>query len=135
MIEKLIRILTNGLYLVCVVGVAALPTAAFAQTCIPSEFQQCFTCVGTVCTTTGNTTNYTTSTKTIYDTSYSAVTQQVNTFSTQIIGLMQGGPILYDQTFNAAFTDAQIRAYMATMIGNFDRKRRFLDSRSDALER
>jgi hypothetical protein len=98
--------------------IAALPIVAFADdTCIPSESQQCFICDGTVCTTTGNTTNYTTSTKNIYDTTNLLASQKVNTYSTEIIGLMQGGSTLYDMTFNAAFTDAQVQAYIAQVAG------------------
>jgi len=64
-----------------------------------------------------DTSTSTSSTLNIYDNSYLTVSQQVNTYSTEIIGLMQGGSTLYDQTFNAAFTDAQIQAYIATVSG------------------
>jgi hypothetical protein len=90
--------------------IAALPTAAFAD---PSGTG--FTCVGYVCT--AGTINYSFSTTSIYDTSYSAVTQQVNTYATEIIGLMQGGTTLYDQTFNVAFTDPTVQAALVTAKG------------------
>jgi hypothetical protein len=51
------------------------------------------------------TTSFTTSTAevdTIIDT---PVTQQVNNFSTELIAQMQGGPVLYDQTFPVPFAD------------------------------
>jgi hypothetical protein len=64
-----------------------------------------------------NTTTYTTSTKTVTDTSYSAVTQQVNTFSVELIASMQGGQALYDQTFNVAFSDAAVQAAILTAQG------------------
>jgi PEP-CTERM motif len=65
----------------------------------------------------GAETSYTASYLTDYTTINLTANQQVNTYSTEIIGLMQGGSILYDQTFNAAFTDAQIQAYIATVSG------------------
>jgi hypothetical protein len=65
----------------------------------------------------GAETSFTASYVTDYTTINLAASQQVNTFSTEIIGLMQGGSILYDQTFNAAFSDAQIQAYIATVAG------------------
>ena len=55
--------------------------------------------------TTTATSSFTTSTavvETIIDT---PVTQQVNTYSTELTAEMQGGPVLYDQTFPVAFAD------------------------------
>jgi hypothetical protein len=58
-----------------------------------------------------NTTTYTTSTKNIYDTTTASVNQQVNTYSTQLIAIMQGSSTaLYDQTFNVAFSDLAVQA-------------------------
>jgi hypothetical protein len=88
------------IFLIAVI-IAALPAAAFAATGGGGT----------------DTSTSTTSTLNIYDNSYLTASQQVNTFSTEIIGLMQGGSILYDQTFNAALTDAQIQAYIATVSG------------------
>jgi hypothetical protein len=93
--------------------IAALPAVAFAD-----DFGTSIQCEGTICHTGTAATEYTLSTKNIYDTSYASASQQVDTFSTEIIGLMQGGSILYDQTFNAAFTDAQVQAYIAQVEGS-----------------
>jgi hypothetical protein len=65
-----------------------------------------------------NTTTYTTSTKNIYDITYPSVTQQVNTYSTEIIGRMQGGPTLYDQIFNVAYSSALIAAAQGVLTGS-----------------
>jgi hypothetical protein len=56
-----------------------------------------------------NTVNYTTSTKDIYDTTNVAESKRVDAFSTQLIGLIQGGSTVYDQTFNVAFTDQAVQ--------------------------
>jgi hypothetical protein len=61
--------------------------------------------------------NYTGSTRTIYHTTNTAVSQRVDTFSTEIIGRMQGGPTLYDQTFNVAYADPAVQAAVATAKG------------------
>jgi hypothetical protein len=79
--------------------VAAMPVAAFSQV------------------TATNTVNYTTSTKNIYDTSNVTTTQRVDTFAVEIIGMMQGGSTLYDQTFNAAFADPMVQAALVTAQG------------------
>lgn len=79
-------------------GVAALPTATFADA--------------------GGTTNtFSSSTITKYTTVNLAASQQVDTFSTQIIGLMQGGATLYNQTFNVAFADPLVQASLGTAEG------------------
>lgn len=57
-----------------------------------------------------NTTTFTNSTKTNYHTTDTPVSQRVDTFSTELIARMQGGPTLYDQTFNAAFADPLVQA-------------------------
>src|ERR1700676_3393331 len=51
------------------------------------------------------TTNFTTSTAEIDTTIDTPATQQVNSFSTELIARMQGGPSLYDQIFNVPFSD------------------------------
>jgi len=85
-----IRLATMFLFL----AVAAPPITAFAD--------------GT------NTTTYTTSTRNIYDTSYAAVSQQVNTFSVELIASLQGGATVYDQTFNVAYADPAVQAAITT---------------------
>jgi hypothetical protein len=115
--KKLSAILATGLVLVCMFGVVAMPTAAFAD---PSEKGLNITCVGFACTSIANTpgsASYSWSSTYIYDTSYSAVTQQVNTNATEIIGLMQGGTTLYDQTFNGVFADTQVQTALVTAQG------------------
>jgi PEP-CTERM motif len=52
-----------------------------------------------------NTTNFTTSFAEIDTTIDTPVTQQVNSFSTELIARMQGGPSLYDQIFNVPLAD------------------------------
>jgi hypothetical protein len=64
-----------------------------------------------------NTSTSTTSTKNIYDTTDIPVIQQVNTFSVELIAMMQGGPTLYDQTFNVAFSDDAVQAAILTAQG------------------
>ena len=81
--------------------IAALPVVTFAQ-------------VGGGGT---DTTTYTTSTKNIYDTTNLTESQSVNTYSTEIIALMQGGATLYDQTFNMAFADPTVQAALAAAQG------------------
>jgi hypothetical protein len=59
-------------------------------------------------------TSFTTSTAevdTIIDT---PVTQQVNTFSTELIAQMLGGPVLYDQTFPVPFADPLLQSAVGT---------------------
>jgi len=56
-------------------------------------------------TTAKNTTNFTSSTAEIDTTVNTAVNNQVNTYSTELIARLQGGPTLYDQTFGVAATD------------------------------
>ncbi len=51
-------------------------------------------------------TSYTTSTATVETIIDTPVTQQVNTYSTKLTAEMQGGPVLYDQTFPVPFADA-----------------------------
>jgi len=63
------------------------------------------------------TTTYSTSTDTIYNTSYSQVTLPMYTFSTELLAFMQGGPVLYDQTFNLPFLNPQVQAAIGTAQG------------------
>jgi hypothetical protein len=42
------------------------------------------------------------------------VTQQVNNFSTELIAQMQGGPVLYDQTFPVPFADPAFQSAVGT---------------------
>jgi hypothetical protein len=42
------------------------------------------------------------------------VTQQVNTFSTELTARMQGGPVLYDQTFPVSFADPIFQSAIGT---------------------
>ena len=63
------------------------------------------------------TTTYTTSTQTIYDTAYATSSQQVYTYTTELIGRMQGGQELFDQSFNVAFTDPQVQTAIGTAEG------------------
>lgn len=64
-----------------------------------------------------NTTTYTTSARSITDTTNTAVSQQVDTFAVELIGRMQGGATLYDQTFNLAFLDPTVQAALLTLQG------------------
>jgi hypothetical protein len=92
--KKLLAILTTGLFLVCMFGVVALPSAVLAA----------------VVTSTSSIARY-------YTTVNLAASQRVDTFSTEIIGLMQGGTALYDQTFNVAFVDPLVQAALGTVEG------------------
>jgi len=86
-------------------GTAAIALSAFAfrpALAIPSI------------TTTANT-SFTTSTAevdTIIDT---PVTKQVNTHSTELTAQMQGGPVLYDQTFPVPFADPIFQSAIGTV--------------------
>ena len=69
-----------------------------------------------------NTTNFTTSTAEIDTVVNTPVTQQVNTFSTELIGKIQGGPVLFDQTLGVAFSDplfvSAISSAQSVLTGN-----------------
>ena len=43
--------------------------------------------------------------------------QSVNQFSTELIAQMAGGPVLFDQTFNAAYSDPTVQAAVAQAAG------------------
>ena len=64
-----------------------------------------------------NTTTYTTSTRTLTHTNNIAVNQRVDTFSVELIGRMQGGATLYDQTFNVAYADPAVQAAIGVLNG------------------
>jgi len=51
---------------------------------------------------------------TIYPTT---VNQSVNQFSTELIAQMAGGPVLFDQTFNVAYSDPTVQAAVAQAAG------------------
>jgi hypothetical protein len=73
-------------------GTAAVALSAFA-------FRPA---LATVTTATSSFTVSTATVETVIDT---PVTKQVNTFSTELTAQMQGGPVLYNQTFPVAFAD------------------------------
>jgi uncharacterized repeat protein (TIGR01451 family) len=56
------------------------------------------------------TTIYTTSTRTIETNLTAAVSQQVTNYSTELIAVMPGGSVVFDQTFNAAYSDSTVQA-------------------------
>jgi hypothetical protein len=45
------------------------------------------------------------------------VNQSVNQFSTELIAQMAGGPVLFDQTFNVAYSDPTVQAVVAQAAG------------------
>jgi hypothetical protein len=82
-------------------GAAAIALSAFAfrpALAIPATTQTFFT-------------TSTAEIDTIIDT---PVTQQVNTFSTELTAQMQGGPVLYDQTFPVPFADPVFQTAIGT---------------------
>jgi hypothetical protein len=64
-------------------------------------------------TTATNTTNFTFSTVTVYSNTNVDLSQQVNTFQVELKARMQGGAVLFDQTYNAALTDPTVQAAIA----------------------
>jgi hypothetical protein len=58
--------------------------------------------------TSGGGTAFSTSTAEVDTINTTKVTQQVNTFQTEIKARMQGGAYLFDQTYSVAFTDPSI---------------------------
>jgi hypothetical protein len=60
------------------------------------------------------TTSFTTSVATVETIIDTPVTKQVNTFSTELTAQMQGGPVLYDQTFPVAFADPVFQSAIGT---------------------
>ncbi len=94
--------------------------SSFMRTCRLAVFAVAVlapTCA--LATTATSTTNFTTS-------SASAVTQitqnppvsvQVDTYSTQLIAALQGGPVLYDQSFNVAFGNSTFQSAVVSAEG------------------
>jgi len=76
-------------------GTAAIALSAFA-------FRPALATISGSATATTSFTTWTATVETIIDT---PVTQQVNTYSTELTAEMQGGPVLYDQTFPVPFAD------------------------------
>jgi len=69
---------------------------------------------GSIATSTLNITTAAAELDTIYPTT---VNQSVNQFSTELIAQMAGGPVLFDQTFNAAYSDPMVKAAVAQAAG------------------
>src|SRR5271168_3367978 len=59
-------------------------------------------------------TKFTTTTATVETIIDTPVTQQVNAYSTELTAQMQGGPVLYDQTFPVAFADPIFQSAIST---------------------
>jgi hypothetical protein len=57
------------------------------------------------------------STTTTNDYNTTTVNQQVNQYSTELIAQMAGGPVLFDQTFNVAFSDLTVQTAVAQATG------------------
>jgi hypothetical protein len=64
------------------------------------------------------TTTYTTSTRTIETNLTSKVNLQATNCSTELIAVMPGGTVLFDQTFNATFSDPSVQAEVAQAAGD-----------------
>jgi uncharacterized repeat protein (TIGR01451 family) len=60
---------------------------------------------------------YTTSTAEYYTEHMTNVNQQVNEYATEIVAQMPGGPVLFDQTFNAPYSDPTVQAAVAQAAG------------------
>jgi len=62
---------------------------------------------------------FTSSTATDYDNLVAPpVDVQLNDFSTEIIAQMAGGPVLFDETFNAAYSDPAVQAAVALAVAD-----------------
>src|SRR5579863_5795839 len=77
-------------------GFLLLAPAAWALTCAGS-------------TSGGSNITNTQSTTPVYTTTVNNVTQQVNTFQTELKARMQGASFLFDQTYNVAVTDPTVQ--------------------------
>ncbi len=66
-----------------------------------------------------NTTIYSTSTRTIDTNLTSSVNQQATNYSTELIAVMPGGTVLFNQTFSAAFSDPTVQAAVTQGAGDF----------------
>ena len=76
-----------------------------------------FSALGQVSGGSTNSTLYSYSTAEIDTTHNTVVSQRVDTFALELIGRMQGGSILYDQTLNVAFADPSVQAAIGTLQG------------------
>jgi uncharacterized repeat protein (TIGR01451 family) len=65
-----------------------------------------------------NTTSYTTSTRTIETNLTANVNLLATNYSTRLIAVMPGGSVLYDQTFDAAFSDPAVEAAVTQAAGD-----------------
>jgi hypothetical protein len=63
-------------------------------------------------------TSYSTSTRTIETNLTSDVNQQATNYTTELIAVMPGGKVLFDQTFNAAFSDPSVQAAVTQAAGD-----------------
>jgi len=68
--------------------------------------------------TNGNVTQFTTSTRTFTNNLTATVKQQTTNFSTELIAVMPGTGVVYDQIFNVPFADASVQTAVTTAAGN-----------------
>ena len=64
-----------------------------------------------------STLNFTTSSAELDTINTTTVNQSANQFSTELIAQMAGGPVLFDQTFNVAYSDPTVQAAVAQAAG------------------
>jgi hypothetical protein len=64
-----------------------------------------------------STLNFTTAAAELDTINTTTVNQSVNQFSTELIAQMAGGPVLFDQTFNVAYSDPTVQAAVAQAAG------------------
>ncbi len=64
-----------------------------------------------------STLNITTSSAELDTINTTTVNQSANQFSTELIAQMAGGPVLFDQTFNVAYSDPTVQAAVAQAAG------------------
>jgi probable HAF family extracellular repeat protein len=65
-----------------------------------------------------NTSTYTSSTRNIETNLTSTVNQQATNCSTELVAMMPGGTVLFDQTFNAAFSDPAVQTAVTQAAGD-----------------
>jgi uncharacterized delta-60 repeat protein/uncharacterized repeat protein (TIGR01451 family) len=63
-------------------------------------------------------TTYTTSTRTIETNLTAVVSQQATNYSTELIARLPDGTVVYDQTFNAPYSDATVQSAITTAAGD-----------------
>jgi len=90
----------------------------FADQADPVLTNNSATVVSTVTNSGTNTITTTVSTHTNDIILTSNLTQQVTNYSTELIAVMPGGTVLYDHTFNAAFSDPTVQAAVTTAAGD-----------------